>query len=185
MDEVEYPLLDDLKLVKSMELDKGKLRQLLKEISRRRYVYLILKFLQEEGESYASEIAEKINVDVAIVWDYLIRLSEVGVVLRSKKLFDHKKVYYTLNTEFPINEFYKYYYRFVSYKLYKLVPYEGVFVEDLKEDEEFKKLCSKYFLSPEEGIKALCMNRRKIEVRKIPNNILNIRSGTVLIRKEQ
>ena len=54
--------------------------------------------------------------------------------------------------------------KFASFKLAHLLPYSGyASVSELEENPEFLEICKKFKLSPDEGIEALKLNKRKVE----------------------
>lgn len=152
-------------------------KAIMKEVSRRRNMVRVLKFLvQNSGEPcYATEIARALDMCNRTVVHALKKLLKANIIQQVvPHQIDRAKKYYQIVDLDVATKIISRYHWLASFKLAKLLPYSDILrVNDLKENTDFLDLCKKYFLSVEEALEALRLNRRKVESVYIGSNIDN------------
>lgn len=146
-------------------------RVTMKAIARRSTYVKILRFLLKNKSRDFSRKEIKNGVNKAGVKLYettihrnLVRLVDAKVLERIvPEAIDRRFKCYRIANLKVVESIIKLHDRFVSFKLVKILPYDYISLENLKENPKFLELCGKYKLTPDEGIECLKMNHRKVE----------------------
>ena len=138
----------------------------MKAIARRSVWVKILRFLlKNESRGFSrKEIKNALKMHESTVALALRKLVKSGVLEKIVSVVDRRfKCYRIVNLK-VVESIIKLHSQFVSFKLAKLLPFSYISINSLKKNQKFVNLCEKYRMTPVEGIEALKLNYRKVEL---------------------
>jgi len=149
--------------VKQINVD----RVTMKAIARRSTSVKILRFLLKHSERDFSckEVHKKLEIPYMTVNYALRKLVKASVLeLVIPYAVDKRNKCYRVVNSKVVEAIIRLHDRFASFKLARLLPYKyKMTIRELKENPKFLEICKKFKLSPDIGIEALKLNKRKVE----------------------
>ena len=163
-------------------------------ISRKPIAMRILKHLLNNGPSSVMEVYEGLNdsgykLFRIAVGSILRKMAEAGILNAATSSVDRRYVFYEINNKFPIDSVLRHYYRWLGRRLYKLVPYEGIYLHELIRDKNFLLACSQHGLSVDEAASAIMHSSGKVDIKEPRGEDMRSNKATrdsiLLVRKVQ
>jgi len=157
------------------------IRTLIKMIGKRTNAFLILKFFYKRNDAYsAADLSRALKPYMceSTVNRNLNKLCKVGVLKATRvPQYDKKAVYYTMMNKEVIGYIVKDWLNRISYILGRVVPYDKVSVQQLKQNKKFIDAHKEFALTFDEAIDL---------VRKCPNiEFERHGSGVALLSRRQ
>lgn len=127
-------------------------------------VMKIIRLLHNsKSDCYGAEIAKSTGMTKRSAYRWLKRLTSAGIleVFFPENVNRLIKYYRIPNTEFSAKMIKRYYWK-CSSSLANCISFNGTYIEDLRKNIEFYRLCQRYALSFEEGVESLKLSKEKI-----------------------
>jgi DNA-binding MarR family transcriptional regulator len=125
-------------------------------ISNRKNPMKVLMFLLKFDKLYyTTEIAKELNMNWFTVEANLYKLNDAGLVEIVENDVDKRLKFWKVTNEASSEKAIELYKRKVGFKLARLVPYNRIYIEELKKDARFIQACQDNGLTVDEGISAV------------------------------
>ena len=158
--------IDEERIKKDLDLDRAAIKQITTGRGASSRIKIILFLYNYLGDYHVDDLARRVGLSRDTCIYQLDRLVEYGIVERvpKEKLFNkHLRVYRLIDC-IAVDKIVRRIYRLASFKLAKLIPSEGIRINDLLSKQKFVEMCSKYYILPSEGIELLKSNKYKVTV---------------------
>ena len=127
-----------------------------RELSRQKNAVRVLKFLMKSEEPLNfTDVYTTLDANDCTILYWLKRLVRFGILNGVRSIVNLHSTYYSIGDKEGVEQIIERFHWNIGFKLARLIPYTKTGEEKIRKDNRFIAMCQDYYLTLDEGIKAV------------------------------